>query len=143
MKTKTLTLKQSSYLIALFFMLFSLSSLKAQAPACSYSVVNPGPCSIVVTLDFYNSINNLCQSYTNQTVGAFSTQAFSCGSCNQPLTNVVVTLITVNPSANPSGTPIVDVNVTTSQGGYSSGTTCNSQSNYTMDWFYNQTVIGY
>ena len=128
--------------IATLICVFSLAfqSNAQSPPSCSYEVRNPGSCSISVKVEYYDS-NGLCNSASSPISGG-QVQTFNCSTCSQPLVNVVVTLISIG-TASPSGNDQVDVNTTHQQNSIGTGGCSFNSGNYTMDWFYNFTVIGY
>ena len=140
---KTLSIKRISNILAiLFFTLIFPISLSAQAPSCNYTVSNPGMCTVSVTVQYYDSGNNPCGTYGQPIVSA-SSYVFSCSSCSQPLTNVVVTLVLVARNVlTGSSIGIVDINSITDSGGIT-GTGCNGQTSYNMSWNVNETVVMY
>ncbi len=130
--------KKTSVLLLLIFITISLS--KAQTPNCNYQVTNGGACIIDVTVDFIDN-SGVCSSQTS-TIAASSPLTFSCGTCNQPLQDVKVTVNLINGQPLTSGTGIVNIINTTSSGNINS-TGCNGQNTYNLIWTTADTFVGY
>ncbi len=138
-KQETSTFKKGllrKIIILLSFLTYTTPSA-AQPPSCSYTVHNPGGCTIVVQGTYYDNTNSLCLPIQTQTIAAYSDATYNCGSCTPTLSNVVVDLNSIGGGAIGAS---VDINNQNTQGSNSSG--CGS-SNYTMSWNYNETFIGY
>lgn len=129
---------KTSKLIVLLFLIINLA--KAQTPNCNYQVTNGGACIIDVTVDFIDN-SGVCSSQTS-TIAASSPMTFSCGTCNQPLQDVKVTVNLINGQPLTSGTGVVNLTNTTASGNINSSG-CNGQNTYNLIWTTSDTFVGY